>query len=70
MVKRVRGESPLGAVVRLLVSVEKDQASAERLADAFAQATLPKVMESLREARLPAPRQARLPAPQPDGHQD
>lgn len=53
IVKRVRGESPLGAVVRILVAVDRDAGGAEKLAAEFAQATLPRVLGSLADARLP-----------------
>ena len=53
IVKRVRGESPLGAVVRILVAVDRDAGGAEKLAGGCALATLPQVMGSLTEARLP-----------------
>ena len=51
LLKRIKGEPPLGALVRVLVSVRRDPASAAKVADRFAQATLPPAMESLSRAR-------------------
>ncbi len=52
MLKRFRSQIPLGALVRILVPVERDQAAAEKLCDEFALATVPGVMRSLRQACL------------------
>ena len=44
---------PMGALVRILVRVQgNDEASARQISDEFAQATVPAVLESLRQARL------------------
>ncbi|MGV3722716.1 MAG: exosortase C-terminal domain/associated protein EpsI [Actinomycetota bacterium] len=52
LVKRLQAEVPLGALVRILVPSGEDVAAAEKLSDDFASATVPHVMERLREARL------------------
>lgn len=52
LVKRFQAGVPLGALVRILVPVVEDQASAEKLSDEFAAAMLPTVMKSLNSTRL------------------
>jgi EpsI family protein len=52
MVKRLRSEVPLGAMVRILTPVRSDQAAAERLSDEFAQATVAPVLQELRQVQL------------------
>lgn len=52
LLKRFQAGVPLGALVRILVPVTRDQAHAERLSDEFAAATLPTVMQSLRSTKL------------------
>jgi EpsI family protein len=51
LLKRVRGESALGALVRILVPLHGDRASAARLSDDFARVTLPDVMRQLSRSR-------------------
>lgn len=48
---RVRGHSPLGALVRIRVPVLADPARAVELSDDFARAVVPPVLERLRGAR-------------------
>jgi EpsI family protein len=50
--ERLRSSVPLGALVRTIVPVGKDQVAAEALADAFDIATIPGVLQSLRSVRL------------------
>ena len=52
LLKRFRQEIPVGALVRILVPIRTDRAEAERLADDFARATVPKVLASLRLTHL------------------
>lgn len=52
LVRRLQARVPLGALVRIIVPVGKDPLAAEKLADEFAQSTVPPVLKSLREARL------------------
>ncbi len=48
LMKRLRLQVPLGALVRVIVPVGSDAAAAERTADEFSTATLPRVLDSLR----------------------
>ncbi len=52
--KRVRGKSTLGALVRIIVpfQVDEQQQAAAQLGAAFAEATLPEVLEKLRSVRV------------------
>jgi EpsI family protein len=52
LLRRLKGEAPLGALVRILVPCGEKVSAAERLSDDFAAATIPKVMASVRNARL------------------
>jgi EpsI family protein len=52
LVKRLQSQVPLGALVRVMVPVNKDVAGAEKLSDEFARQVVPPVMKSLREAKL------------------
>ena len=52
LVKRLQAQVPLGALVRVLVPVDKDVAAAEKLSDDFAHDVIPPVMKRLREAKL------------------
>lgn len=52
LVRRLQAEVPLGALVRILVPTGDDLAAAEKLSDDFAVATVPHVLERLRDARL------------------
>jgi len=52
LVRRLQARVPLGALVRIIVPVGKHPEEAEKLADEFAQSTLPPVLQSLREAKL------------------
>ena len=52
LVRRLQAQVPLGALVRIIVPVGKHPEEAEKLADEFAQSTVPPVLKSLREARL------------------
>jgi EpsI family protein len=54
VLKRLQSRVPVGALVRILVPVDKDTAEAERLSDEFAHATLPGVLQVLRNTRLNA----------------
>ncbi|HEY3285457.1 MAG TPA: EpsI family protein [Armatimonadota bacterium] len=50
--KRLRREVPLGALVRVLVPLRKDSASAIKLSDEFCRATLPPTLARLHQVRL------------------
>lgn len=52
LVKRLRARVPIGALVRTIVPVGNDQAASEELSDAFALATVPRVLETLQNTRL------------------
>lgn len=52
LVRRLQAQVPLGALVRIIVPVGKHPADAEKLADEFAQTTVPPVLQRLREAKL------------------
>jgi EpsI family protein len=52
MLKRFGAEVPLGALVRVTVPVGSDAAAAESLCTDFAQATLPGVLQTLRQTHL------------------
>lgn len=51
VLKRFRGELPMGALVRVIVPIGDDPGAAERLTEEFARATLPPVLASVRRAR-------------------
>lgn len=51
LLRRIRSEAPLGALVRVTVAAPRDAASVARLSDEFAQATLPAVLEALARTR-------------------
>lgn len=50
LAKRLRGGFPLGALVRIRVPVTKDPSAAMKTTDEFAQAVVPPVLDSLRDA--------------------
>jgi EpsI family protein len=50
LLKRFRGEVPLGALIRIIVPVRTD-AAASSLSDRFAQATVPPIMSRIRQVR-------------------
>lgn len=50
MIERFQGTVPLGALVRIVIPIQSDRSSAERLSDDFAQAVLPEVLRGLRTA--------------------
>jgi EpsI family protein len=50
LLKRMRGQLPLAALVRIIVPVTRNREAAVRLTDDFARATLPGVFEALRRA--------------------
>jgi EpsI family protein len=52
LVRRLQARVPLGALVRIIVPVGKHPDEAEKLANEFAQSTVPPVLQSLREAKL------------------
>jgi EpsI family protein len=54
LLKRLHGEVPLGALVRILVPITKDEPTAARLSGQLAQATLPAVLEKIKTVRLKA----------------
>lgn len=51
MLRRLRAEIPMGALVRIIVPVGTDREAAERLSDEFAGETLPKILDKIRDAR-------------------
>jgi EpsI family protein len=51
LLKRLRNQVPLGALVRILVPIRKDSITAAALSDRFAKATVPTVMAQIRQAR-------------------
>lgn len=54
MLKRLRGEPPMGALVRIIVPVHSDRKAAERFSDDFAREMLPEILKSIRAARINA----------------
>jgi EpsI family protein len=54
LLKRFQREVPIGALVRVIVPVQRTQADAEKLSDEFAQATVPSVLAALRSVHLEA----------------
>jgi EpsI family protein len=52
LLRRFQARVPLGALVRIIVPVATDEASAEVFTADFASATLPKALKALRKARL------------------
>ena len=51
MVKRIRAESPTGALVRIIVPITADRKAAEQLSDEFAREMVPQIFKNLRESR-------------------
>lgn len=51
--RRIRGENPLGALVRIAVPITRDRTAAERLSMEFVNEHVPKVLSLLKEARRP-----------------
>jgi EpsI family protein len=52
LLKRFQREVPIGALVRVIVPVQRTQADAEKLSDEFAQATVPSVLAALHSVHL------------------
>jgi EpsI family protein len=52
LVRRLRAELPIGAVIRMAVMVDKDPGAAEVLSNQFAQATVPEMLNTLRQIKL------------------
>lgn len=50
LLQRLRGQTPLGALVRITVPVARDRDAAEKLSDEFAEAVFPDVLRNLRSA--------------------
>jgi EpsI family protein len=54
ILKRFQREVPIGALVRVIVPVQRTQTDAEKLSDEFARATVPSVLAALRSVHLEA----------------
>ena len=52
LVSRLKANVPIGALVRTIVPVGSDVAAAENLSDSFTQATLPTLLQTIRNTRL------------------
>jgi EpsI family protein len=53
LLKRLRGERTMGALVRVLVPLSGDKSGAEALSDKFVQAVVPRVLDAVRECGSP-----------------
>ena len=54
LMKRLRSQIPIGALVRVIVEVNGDPRAAEKIADEYLQTNLPSIMAGLRGAHLGA----------------
>jgi EpsI family protein len=54
LTRRFRSQAPIGAMVRIIVPLEEEEAASIRLAESLAQATLPQVLQALQDARATA----------------
>lgn len=54
LVTRIQGGLPMGALIRILVPVNRNGPAAEKLSDELARATVPQLMQQLRRVRAEA----------------